>query len=159
MNRIALRIRGPQLRALPVSTRANAAITQLALRQYATSSPKKAEEASAQSGGSRSKDAVEEREQVDMGEDPTADRLAKGGAPGRTGGGEPLASSENAPPRPKVNNASIPGEGIDSLSKEQQEEVDEHNKDFDKKHDRAIPAAEDKVDKGFWKGQGGLKGE
>lgn len=159
MNRLALRIRGPQLRAFPVSRRANATVTSLPIRQYATSSPKEAEKASAQSGGSRSKDAEEEREQVEMGENPTEDRLAKGGAAGRTGGGEQLASSENPPPRPKVNNASVPGEGKNNLSKEQQEEVDEHNRDFDKKHDRASPAAEDKVDKGFWKGHGGVKGE
>lgn len=102
---------------------------------------------------------MEEREQVETGENPTEDRLAKGGAPGRTGGGEPLASSENAPAPPKVNNASIPGEGDSNLSKEQQKEVDEHNRDFDKKHDRASPAGEDKVDKEFWKGHGGVKGE
>lgn len=94
-----------------------------------------------------------------MGENPTEDRLAKDGATGRTGGGEPLASSENAPPRPKINNASVPGEGKNNLSKEQQEEVDEHNRDFEKKHDRASPAAEDKVDKGFWKGNAGEKGQ
>lgn len=158
MNRLALRIRGTQLRALPISTRATAAVTSIPIRGYATSSPKEAEEASAQSGGSRSKDAVEERGQVEMGENPTEDRLAKGGVPGRTGGGEPLASSENAPPRPKVNNASVPGEGKNNLSKEQQEEVDEHNRDFEKKHDRASPAAEDKVDKGFWNGHGGVNG-
>ncbi|ROW03709.1 hypothetical protein VMCG_05380 [Cytospora schulzeri] len=159
MNRLALRIRGTQLRALPISTRATAAITSHPIRGYATSSPKKAEEASAQSGGSRSKDAMEDRAQVETGENPTEDRLARGGAPGRTGGGEPLASSENAPPQPKVNNASVPGEGKNDLSKEQQKEVDEHNKDFENKHDRASPAAEDKVDKGFWKGHGGVKGE
>ncbi|ROW04101.1 hypothetical protein VSDG_00964 [Cytospora chrysosperma] len=155
MNRFALRTRGIQLRALPISTRATVAVASLPIRGYATSSPKEAEDASAQSGGSRSKDAVEERAQVEMGENPTEDRLAKGGAPGRTGGGEPLASSENAPPRPKINNASMPGEGKNNLSKEQQEEVDEHNKDFEKKHDRASPAGDDKVDKAFWKGRGG----
>jgi hypothetical protein len=49
----------------------------------------------------------------------------------------------------------MPGEGKNNLSKEQQEEVDEHNKDFEKKHDRASPAGDDKVDKAFWKGRGG----
>lgn len=158
MNRLALRIRGPHLRAtFPTSTRATAVITTLPIRQYATSSPKEAEAASAQSGGSRSKDAEEERARVETGEDPTADRLAEGDARGRTGGGEPLANSENAPPPPKVHNASVP-QGKKNLTKEQQEEVDRHNKDFDDKHDRASPAAEDKVDKSFWKGHGGVKG-
>ncbi|KUI67797.1 hypothetical protein VM1G_03537 [Cytospora mali] len=158
MNRFALRLRGPQLRALPISTRATVTNTSLPIRQYATSSPKEAEAASAQSGGSRSKDA-EERAQVETGEDPTEDRLAEGGARGRTGGGEPLASSENAPAQPKVNNASVPQGRKAELSKEQQEEVDKHNKEFDEKHDRASPAGEDRVDKEFWKGHGGVKGE
>jgi hypothetical protein len=48
-----------------------------------------------------------------------------------------------------------PGQG---LSEEQQAEVDEHNRDFDAKHDRAAPAEEDKVDKSFWgKREGGSK--
>ncbi|ROW16982.1 hypothetical protein VPNG_01313 [Cytospora leucostoma] len=162
MNSFALRIRGVQLPArLPISTRTTAAITSLPIRQYATSSPKAAEGPSAQSGGSRSKDAKErqERHQVETGEDPNADQLAKGGARGRTGGGEPLSSSENAPPQPKINNASVPGQGKDNLSKEQQQEVDRHNKDFDEKHDRASAAGDDKVDSKFWKGTGGVKGE
>lgn len=154
MNRLALRIRGPQLRALPISTRATAAITAFPIRQYASSAPKEAESASAQSGGSRSKDAAEEHGELETGENPNADRLAGKGAKGRTGGGEALSSSEHPPAQPKINNASVPGEKK-KLSKEQQEEVDQHNKEFDEKHDRASPAAEDKVDKQFWKGNAG----
>lgn len=116
---------------------------------YATkSSPKSAEKASAASGGSRSKDAIE------SGEDASGDPLETPDARGRTGGGPPLKSSTNAPPKPKITNASVPGEGADSLTPEQQKEVDEHNRDFEKKHDRANPAANDKVDKSFWSGGG-----
>lgn len=119
-------------------------------RAYATSSPKEAEAASAQSGGSRSKDAAESA----AGDAGDAGNL--GATRGRTGGGEPLESSVNPPPRPKVRNASVPlGKGKDALSPEQQEEVDRHNADFDKRYDRAESAAEDKVDKDFWKGNGG----
>jgi hypothetical protein len=124
------------------------------LRRYSngnTSSPKSAEKASAASGGSRSKEAVE------TGSSPTAgvipDQLADGDARGRTGGGPPLESSRHAPPQPKITNASVPGEHP-KLTKEQQAEVDEHNRDFEKKHGRADPAANDKVDKSFWSGKG-----
>lgn len=165
MHHIALNLARRAPRTLPVPTRlftqttGAAAFQQrsslLPSRAYATSSPKEAEEASAQSGGSRSKDAAEAASA-------SADAAEEGGdvrAKGRTGGGEPLESSENAPPRPKVHNAKVPlGGGRDSLTKEQQEEVDRHNADFEKKHDRASKAAEDKVDKDFWKGSGGRDG-
>merc|ERR1712225_43742 len=36
-----------------------------------------------------------------------------------------------------------------------QAEVEQHNKEFEQGHDRAPPAAEDKVDKKFWQGKGG----
>ncbi|KAF5006188.1 hypothetical protein FDECE_7429 [Fusarium decemcellulare] len=83
------------------------------------------------------------------------DGLANGEAKGRTGGGEPLdASSDNAPPQPKVSNQSIPGSSqTDSLTEEQKREVEEHNKDFDKKHDHGNQAPDDKVDKRFWSGE------
>lgn len=167
MHHVALNIARRAPRTLPIPTRLLTQTTQttripgaaalqqrsslLPYRAYATSSPKEAEEASAQSGGSRSKDAAE-----------AAAASADGGdvgAKGRTGGGEPLESSENAPARPKVHNAKVPlGGGRDNLTKEQQEEVDRHNADFEKKHDRASKAAEDKVDKDFWKGTGGRDG-
>ena len=40
------------------------------------------------------------------------------------------------------------------LNKEQQAEVDEHNRDFEAKHGKAGPAGDDKVDKSFWSGTG-----
>ncbi|RFN50259.1 hypothetical protein FIE12Z_5438 [Fusarium flagelliforme] len=82
------------------------------------------------------------------------DGLAEGDAKGRTGGGEPLdASSKNAPPQPKVSNQSIPGNQTDTLTEEQKREVEEHNRDFDEKHDRGNRAPGDKVDKKFWAGE------
>ncbi|KAI3534673.1 hypothetical protein CSPX01_11968 [Colletotrichum filicis] len=50
-------------------------------------------------------------------------------------------------PQPKISNASVNGE---KLTEEQQREVDEHNKDFEKKYDLAPAAEDDKVDKKFW---------
>ncbi|KAF4497756.1 hypothetical protein FAGAP_6075 [Fusarium agapanthi] len=82
------------------------------------------------------------------------DGLSEGDAKGRTGGGEPLdATSKNAPPQPKVSNQSIPGNQTDELTEEQKKEVEEHNRDFDKKHDRGNVAPEDRVDKEFWGGE------
>lgn len=80
------------------------------------------------------------------------DGLAGGKAKGRTGGGASLdSSSDNAPPKPKVWNQHIPGGSqTASLTEEQKREVEEHNKDFEKKHDIGNRAAEDKVDKKFW---------
>ncbi|WQF77256.1 hypothetical protein CDEST_02270 [Colletotrichum destructivum] len=56
------------------------------------------------------------------------------------------------PPQPKISNASV---GDEKLTDEQQREVDEHNEDFEKKHDTAAPAGKDKVDKKFWTKRGG----
>ncbi|GKT51320.1 uncharacterized protein ColSpa_11501 [Colletotrichum spaethianum] len=56
------------------------------------------------------------------------------------------------PPQPKISNASVAGE---KLTEEQQKEVDEHNEDFEKKHDTAAPAEQDKVDKKFWSNRKG----
>jgi hypothetical protein len=130
------------------------ATTPTSLRAYSngnTSSPKSAEGPSATSGGSRSKEAAE------TGSSPTGgvipDQLAGGDARGRTGGGAPLESSVHAPARPKISNASVPGEHA-KLTPEQQAEVDEHNRDFDKKHGIADRAGDDKVDKSFWSGKG-----
>ena len=139
MNRLALRVRVRGARVPPISTstfRTGVALPISARRHYAASAPKEAEQASAQSGGSRSKDAKEHAEtadEVDTGNNPSSDRLAGDGAKGRTGGGKPLSSSENPPPQPKINSASIPGQGRDKLTKEQQEEVDRHNAEFEKK--------------------------
>ncbi|KAL2140425.1 hypothetical protein VTI28DRAFT_3808 [Corynascus sepedonium] len=110
-----------------------------------TSSPKSAEEPSATSGGSRSKEAVE------TGSSPTAGSIPD--ARGRTGGGPPLESSQHAPAKPKISNASVPGHKP-NLTAEQQAEVDEHNKSFEEKHGLAQPAGDDKVNKSFWSGRG-----
>lgn len=143
MHRLALNLtrRVPRTPALSTGLTTT---TSASLRTYATSAPKEAEEASAQSGGSRSKDAAESKAAWNSTE-----------AKGRTGGGDSLEASSNPPPRPKIHNASVPGSGPNKLTKEQQEEVDRHNADFEKKHDRASSAEDDKVDKNFWKGQGG----
>lgn len=81
------------------------------------------------------------------------DALAAGGAKGRTGGGEPLSSSsKHAPPQPKITNQSVPGDTQTAkMTEEQKREVEEHNKHFDEKHDRAAGAPNDKVDKKFWR--------
>jgi hypothetical protein len=50
---------------------------------------------------------------------------------------------------PKISDMSEPT----AQSIEQQAEVEQHNKEFGKGHDRAPPAAEDKVDKKFWEGE------
>ncbi|KAK4677888.1 hypothetical protein QC764_302770 [Podospora pseudoanserina] len=129
-------------------------------RSYSdVSSPKAAEQASAESGGSRSKEAIEQ-DAVQKGEREGSsgagfvpDQLAQGGAKGRTGGGEPLESSHHPPAQPKISNSSVPG-NKPNLTKEQQEEVDAHNAEFEKKHGRAAKANDDKVNKAFWSGRG-----
>ncbi|KAE8443056.1 hypothetical protein EG329_002379 [Mollisiaceae sp. DMI_Dod_QoI] len=102
------------------------------------------EGASAQSGGSRSKDAKE------TGSSPT------GGSVGGSGGenSSPNSSSQGASPR--IHDKSVPGHENTS---EKQAEVEKHNSEFEQGHDRAPPAAEDKVDKKFWKGHGGADSE
>lgn len=145
-------------RSIP-SLRAGTALpTTTATRPYSnsnsgktSSAPKSAEEPSATSGGSRSKEAVETGSSPTAG--PIPDQLAEGDARGKTGGGAPLESSRDAPSPPKVNNAAVHG-GKANLSKEQQAEVDEHNRDFENKHGKAEPAADDRVDKSFWSGKG-----
>lgn len=175
MNRLALTVARAGAHIPPISatvplSRAIPAATALPIvvpRTYATSAPKSAEGPSAQSGGARSKDAAEEAnakaEEANEGpaenESPSTPSEQVGSeqpALGRTGGGEPLDASENPPPRPKVYNSAVPGSGKDpKLSPEQQEEVDRHNKDFEKRFDRAESAQDDKVDKKFWAGSGG----
>lgn len=115
---------------------------------YATSAPKKAEEASAQSGGSRSKDAAEKASAQSGG---SRSNAAEKASENSKGSQEP----DNPTPHPKVFNSAVPGTGEKHLSKEQQEEVDRHNADFEEKHDRAAGRADNKVDKSFWSGGGG----
>jgi hypothetical protein len=113
----------------------------------AAASEKSPEEASAQSGGSRSKEAVE------TGKSPTA-----GAIPNRHGGstngkgGEALKGPQGkGAPQPKIHNQSVPGVQS-NLTDEQKQEVERHNQDFEKKHDRADPAPSDRVNKNFWSG-------
>ncbi|KAI0438063.1 hypothetical protein F4803DRAFT_536377 [Xylaria telfairii] len=108
------------------------------------------EQASAQSGGSRSKEAVE------TGGSPTAGEIPKNGT---AKGGEGLKGPQgkNAPPQPKILNQSA--SGVKSgLTEEQKREVEQHNRDFEKKHDKAESAPGDKVNKKFWSGVGGREG-
>ncbi|KAF8858076.1 hypothetical protein BDZ45DRAFT_743702 [Acephala macrosclerotiorum] len=102
-------------------------------------SGKTQEEASAQSGGSRSKDAKE------TGSSPT------GGSLGGSEGKNSSPDSKNGA-SPKVHDQSEPGK---DNSSDRQAEVEKHNRDFEQGHDRAQAAAEDRVDKKFWKGHGG----
>lgn len=120
------------------------------MEKAASSGESKEEQASAQSGGSRSKEAVETGESPTGGQIPNNDKGAKTGT---AYGGEALKGTEgkNAPPRPKILNQSASGVESD-LTKEQKEEVDQHNREFDEKHDKSEPAPQDKVDKKFWSG-------
>ncbi|KAH8664073.1 hypothetical protein BX600DRAFT_512142 [Xylariales sp. PMI_506] len=68
-------------------------------------------------------------------------------------GGEALKGPKGKDaPQPKIFNQAIPG-AREGLSEEQKREVEEHNREFEKRHDRAAPAGEDKVNKKFWQGQ------
>ena len=98
------------------------------------------------------KNPNEDRKTADV--QPDTENILGGSAKGRTGGGEPLeSSSRNAPPKPKVDNFSTPGADTNKeLSEEQKREVEEHNRDFEEKHDKGTRAPEDKVDKKFWAG-------
>jgi len=98
------------------------------------SSGKLPEESSAQSGGPRSKEAKE------TGSSPT------GGSLGQSGGKDKDGVS------PKIQNNAEPGR---ENTESRQAEVEKHNREFEEGHDRAPPAAEDKVDKKFWSGHGG----
>ncbi|KAI5463586.1 hypothetical protein BGZ63DRAFT_402881 [Mariannaea sp. PMI_226] len=84
------------------------------------------------------------------------DALAGGDAKGITGGGKRLgASSRNAAAKPKITNQSVPGwDASATLTEEQRREVEEHNRDFDAKHDHGNNAPDDKVDKKFWREDG-----
>ncbi|KAI1092272.1 hypothetical protein F5B19DRAFT_454741 [Rostrohypoxylon terebratum] len=105
--------------------------------------PKSPEHASAQSGGSRSKEATE------TGGSPTGGNIAD--AASRKGGEALKGPQGKGAPSPKIHNQAIPG--VQSgLSDEQKQEVERHNADFEKRHDRAAPASDDKVDPKFWKG-------
>lgn len=94
----------------------------------AGSGTKDPSQASAKSGGSRSKEAKE------TGSSPTGGDL--GGS-----GGESSPSQGKA--KPKISDMKIPNEG----DAEKQAEVKQHNKEFEQRYDRAPKAQDDKVDK------------
>jgi hypothetical protein len=100
-----------------------------------SSGPKDPSEASANSGGSRSKEAKE------TGSSPTG---------GKVGGGESTSGQDGGAPQPKISDKATPNEAKGDAKK--QAEVEQHNKEFEKRHDRAPPAEEDKVDSKFWSG-------
>ncbi|KAK8030554.1 hypothetical protein PG990_000288 [Apiospora arundinis] len=102
-------------------------------------------DASAQSGGSRSKEAEE------TGSSPTGG--AVGGQAAKKGGEALKGPQGEGTPQPKIMNQSMPG-AKSGLSEEQKREVEQHNSDFDKRHDRAASAADDKVNKKFWNSGG-----
>jgi hypothetical protein len=145
----------PLPRTLPLGLRASRLSPGTAFAS--TSSPKEAEKASAQSGGSRSKDFKEKHEKEEQeeaaakhtGSTTLHDSLAESDARGRTGGGEPLESSDHPPAQPKIWNAGAPAER-EKLTDEQKADVDAHNKEFEERHARASPAEDDKVNKSFW---------
>lgn len=146
MQRLPLTLGVQALRTSPPTFRLRPSTPTLSfLRTATTSAPTSAEGPSAESGGSRSKSASEAASTV-------PDALADGDVRGRTGGGEPLEASANAPPKPKILNQAVTDRN--NLTEEQQAEVDEHNRDFESKHDRAERAEQDKVDKKFWRGGG-----
>ncbi|PON27214.1 hypothetical protein TGAM01_v204163 [Trichoderma gamsii] len=68
-------------------------------------------------------------------------------------------SQGNHAPQPKISNLSMPGVNkAKELTKEQKEEVRQHNKDFEEKFDHGHTAPDDKVDKKFWEaGEGNNK--
>ncbi|KAI0849074.1 hypothetical protein F5Y00DRAFT_236528 [Daldinia vernicosa] len=107
------------------------------------SGQKTPEDASAQSGGSRSKEATE------TGGSPTGGSTAS--AASRDGGEALKGPQGKGTPSTKIRNQAVPGDK-DGLSDEQQQEVDRHNQDFEKRYDRAAPASDDKVNPQFWKG-------
>ncbi|KAK0104663.1 hypothetical protein ONS95_004938 [Cadophora gregata] len=102
------------------------------------------EDASAQSGGSRSKEAKE------TGSSPTGGEVGK--SDGKSSSSERPEEKSKDGARPKITNHDVPGSGN---SKDKEAEVEQHNKEFEKGHDRAPPADVEKVDSKFWKGKGG----
>ncbi|KAI0120126.1 hypothetical protein GGR51DRAFT_496430 [Nemania sp. FL0031] len=117
------------------------------MKKAASAGESAEETASAQSGGSRSKEAVE------TGSSPTAGKIPNS-QNGTAKGGEALKGPQgkNAP-QPKILNQSTNGVKF-GLTEEQKREVEEHNQDFERKHDKAESAPKDKVDKKFWSGVG-----
>ena len=140
-----------------------AATLDKAASDEASSSSSPEETASAQSGGSRSKEAVETGRSPTGGGLPDANPdTTTGGTPtdsstaraaSQGGGGEGLKGPQGRDkPRPRIHNQSVPGVR-EGLSEEQKQEVEKHNRDFEKRYDRGSEAPDDKVDKKFWSGR------
>ncbi|KAI5859478.1 hypothetical protein GGS23DRAFT_319474 [Durotheca rogersii] len=73
-------------------------------------------------------------------------------APATSSGGEALKGPQGpGKPQPKIHNQSVPGV-MPGLTEAQKREVEQHNREFEQRHDRASPAEDDKVDKKFWQG-------
>lgn len=68
----------------------------------------------------------------------------------RSENGAQDSGKERDGPKPKISNNSEPGKGMD---KGKEAEVEQHNKEFEQRHDRAAKAEPDKVDEKFWKGE------
>jgi len=135
----------------PANTRLPLSVRDFSLTNYlggedsqGGSTQKPPEEASANSGGSRSKEAKE------TGSSPTGGSLPEsaGGVNGSEGECEPK-------PAPKIHSQVVQ----DKITPAKQEDVDQHNREFEQRHDRAAPAEDDKVDKKYWKGMGGADRE
>ncbi|KAI1422136.1 hypothetical protein F5Y12DRAFT_717659 [Xylaria sp. FL1777] len=121
------------------------------MEKSASSGEAPEERASAQSGGARSKEAVE------TGGSPTAGQIPKS-ENGTANGGEALKGPQGKhAPQPKILNQST-NTVKSGLTEEQKREVERHNQEFEQKHDRAESAPNDKVDKKFWSGVGGRQG-
>merc|ERR1712230_48076 len=84
------------------------------------------------------------------GSSPTGGEIGKSG--GKSSKSESPEEKSKDGAAPKITDHDVPGSGN---SKAKQAEVEQHNKEFEQGHDRAPPAAEDKVDKKFWQGKGG----
>lgn len=104
----------------------------------ASSGTKDPSEASASSGGARSKEAKE------TGSSPTGGEV--GGS-----GGESTSTKSKDGPKPKISDKKIPDEAMGDIEK--QAEVRQHNREFEQRYDRAPKAQEDKVDQKFWSGK------
>ncbi|KAI0883250.1 uncharacterized protein GGS22DRAFT_168234 [Annulohypoxylon maeteangense] len=134
---------GQKANSGPTKAGLNKSMKDAAARESGQKQPKTPEDASAQSGGSRSKEATE------TGGSPTGGSIANAAS---QSGGEALKGPQGkGAPSPKIYNQAIPAVKS-GLSDEQKQEVERHNADFEKRHDRAAPASEDKVDPKFWKG-------
>ena len=65
-------------------------------------------------------------------------------------GGSRSKDAEEKRASPKVSDKNVPGK---ENTEAKQAEVEQHNKEFYERHDRAPKAAADKVDKKFWSGR------